>query len=311
MNKDPFGSIDVAPVQGHSPRMLRVNGELVSPDLIEESFSRIKAAAEQRLQTSCCEMDPEFRAEAEQEVTDSILIAQEAEKLYPTIPEEELKVELKRMIDLYREHGASWEMLEQQRDHLRNEISATLRMEKLIDKVIGGDDVVTNEQAEQYYHEHQDDYTSPAESSCLHLVKSLREEASLIEQEETYQKMVKLREQALDGADFEELAHRETEKPHDEIDLGWFSMEQVTNPFETVLFSLREGEISPVIIYQNAFHLIKVTGCKAPYTQPLDEIREEIEKRALSERKRAALQVLANELRQDAKIERVESPEGE
>ena len=112
--------------------MLRVNGELVDQELVEETFHRVKTAEEQRVQVSCCERDPEFYEQAEQEVADSILIAQEAEKRFEEIPEEEVTPKLKEMIDTYREHGASWDMLETQRDMMRHEISASLRMDKLI-----------------------------------------------------------------------------------------------------------------------------------------------------------------------------------
>ena len=79
--------------------MLRVNGELIDPNLIEETFSRIKAEAETRLQISCCERDPEFMKEAEEEVVDSIVIAQEAEIRYPKMPEDEVRERLEE-IDL-------------------------------------------------------------------------------------------------------------------------------------------------------------------------------------------------------------------
>ena len=156
--------------------MLRVNGELVNPDLVEETFSRIKAEAEQRLQVSCCEKDPEFQAQAEKEVADSILIAQEAETRYPEISEEEVKPQLKELIDRYREHGASWEMLEQQRDAMRYEISASLRMEKLIDNLLGDDNKVSDEEVESFYREFLDDYRTPPESKCLHIMKPISEE---------------------------------------------------------------------------------------------------------------------------------------
>ena len=64
--------------------MIRINGELIDPNLLEEAFARIKSEAEMRLQVSCCERDPEFMAKAEEEVIDSVLIAQEAESRYPT-----------------------------------------------------------------------------------------------------------------------------------------------------------------------------------------------------------------------------------
>ena len=52
---------------------------------------------------------------------------------------------LKEMIDAYREHGASWDMLEAQRDMMRHEISASLRMDKLIADLLGDDNAVSED----------------------------------------------------------------------------------------------------------------------------------------------------------------------
>jgi hypothetical protein len=287
--------------------MLRVNGEIVHPDLIEETFSRIKAAAEQETQGSCCERDPEFREQAEAEVADSILIAQEAEKRHPEIPEEEVKPKLKELIDKYREHGASWEMLEAERDNMRYEISATLRMEKLIDDLLGDDDQATPEEVQAFYQEHESDYRLAAEARSLHLMKPIAEHKSVTE---LYQRMCEIREEALaEDADFTEIAKRETEKSTSEIDLDWIDLDRPTNPFESILFSLREGEVSPVMTYENAFHLIKVTGVKPGHLTELDEVRKEVEDRTLARKKRQALQTLADTLRPTANIDQVSEEE--
>ncbi|YCM42972.1 peptidylprolyl isomerase [Verrucomicrobiaceae bacterium 227] len=284
--------------------MLRVNGELVDPELVEETFSRIKAEAEQRLQISCCERDPEFYEQAEEEVGDSILIAQEAEKRFAEIPEEEIKPQLKEMIDTYRSHGASWEMLEAQRDMMRHEIAASMRMDKLISDILDGDEKVSEEEVEAFYQEFLDDYRSPAEACSLHLMKTLNENTTPIE---VFNLMCKLREEVLDGGDFEEIAKRETEKSTGELDLGWIPLDRPTNPFEATLFSMREGEVSPVIVYEHALHLIKVTGRKEEHLVPKDEIHEELAHRALARKKRLALQALAKGLRKTAVIEKIDS----
>jgi hypothetical protein len=286
--------------------MLRVNGELVDPELVEETFSRIKAEAEQRLQISCCERDPEFCEQAEGEVADSILIAQEAEKRFKEIPEEEIKPQLKEMIDTYRSHGASWEMLEAQRDMMRHEIAASMRMDKLISDLLGSDETVSEEELEAFYQEFIDDYRSPAESSSLHIMKTLNENTTPIA---VFNLMCKLREEAMNGGDFEEIAKRETEKSTGELDLGWITLDRPTNPFEATLFSMREGEISPVIVYEHALHLIKVTGRKEERLVPKEEIHEELSHRALARKKRLALQALAKELRKTAVIEKLDSAE--
>ena len=289
--------------------MLRVNGEWIDQELVEESFHRIKTSEEQRLEVSCCERDPEFYEQAEQEVADSILIAQEAEKRFPEIPEEEITPKLKEMIDTYRGHGASWDMLEAQRDMMRHEIAASMRMDKLIVDLLGEDDSVTEEEVRHFYREHLEEYRTPPEARSLHLMKPLHEKTTA---EEVFSKMTALREKVLDGADFEELAKTETEKSTGEIDLGWIPLDRPANPFEATLFSMRSGEVSPVIVYEHAMHLIKVAERQEEKIVPFDEVREELENRALGHKRRDSLQKLAISLRETALIEKAEpDPEKE
>jgi parvulin-like peptidyl-prolyl isomerase len=125
--------------------------------------------------------------------------------------------------------------------------------------------------------------------------------------EEVFAKMCAVREKGLEGADFEQLAKEETEISTGELDLGWITLDRPTNPFEATLFSMKLGEISPVIIYEHAMHLVKVTERKDEQVVPMDEVREELEKRALARKRREALQGLAKKLRETATIEKVES----
>ena len=289
--------------------MLRVNGELVDQELVEETFHRVKTAEEQRVQVSCCERDPEFYEKAEQEVADSILIAQEAEKRFEEISEEEVTPKLKEMIDAYREHGASWDMLEAQRDMMRHEISASLRMDKLIADLLGDENEVSEEEVWAFYKENLEEYRTPSEARSLHLMKTLNEDTTA---DEVFTKLCAVREEILEGADFEEVAKRETEKSTGELDLGWISLDRPTNPFEATLFSMRNGEVSPVIVYEHAMHLVKVVELKPEQVVPFEEVKEELENRALARKRRDALQSLAVDLRKDAVIEKIDTTgEGE
>lgn len=288
--------------------MIRVNGELVEEELVEETFHRIKTTAEQKLQVSCCERDPEFYAQAEQEVADSILIAQEAERRFPTIPEEEIKPLLKETIDLYREHGASWDMLENQRDYLRHEIAASLRMDKLVRDLLAGDLTVSEAEMEDFFHTHQEEYRSKAEVRSLHLMKPLHENTPA---EEVFRNLQKLRLEAIEHGNFEEIAKRETEKSTHEVDLGWITLDRPTNPFEAILFSLQINEISPVIVYEQAMHLAQVIDQKPEDLPSFESLHDELADRTLAHKKRLALQNLALDLRKTAVIEKITPPEEE
>ncbi|MGE9267129.1 MAG: peptidylprolyl isomerase [Verrucomicrobiales bacterium] len=287
--------------------MLRVNGELVDPELVEETFARIKSDAEARMQASCCERDAEFLELAEEEVANSILIAQEAERRFPEVPEEEVREKLEALVKQYREHGASWELLEAQRDSLREECAAHVRMEKLIAEVAGEQVEASEEEVRDFYAEHAGDYRREAEARCLHLLKLFNEH------EDTavlYREMVALRERALEGEDFEALAKAETEKQTGAVDLGWIDFDRPGNPFEAVMFSLREGEISPVLAYDHAYHLVKVLELRPARVTPLEEVCEELAQRVVAGKKQVALKGLAAELRERAEIRREDYSRG-
>ncbi|MEM9081304.1 MAG: peptidylprolyl isomerase [Verrucomicrobiota bacterium] len=281
--------------------MLRVNGELVDPNLVEEAFARVKSEAESRLQVSCCEREEEFLRQAEEEVIDSILIAQEAEKNGPEVGEAEVRERYEAMIRSYRERGASWEMLEDLREQMREEVLANLRIEKLLG--VGDErEEPGEEELRAFYEEHAEEYRSVPEVRCLHLVKMMEgaEEPRVL-----LEGLTAIRERLLAGEDFEEVARVESEKSTGEVDLGWVPLDRPTNGFEAVLFSMREGEISPVMVYEQAYHLVKVVEVRKAQVTPFGEVREGIGQRVETERRRKAIRELAKRLRERAEIERV------
>ena len=283
--------------------MIRINGELIDPDLLQDAFARIKSEAEARLQVSCCERDPEFMEQAEEEVIDSVLIAQEAETRYPKIPADKIKARFEKTLKEYRKHGASWDMLEAQRDQLHGECEANLRMETFLDDILAGKIDYNDADLQAYYDEHQREFRTPAEVRVLHLMKALdkhEDPVLLLEQ------MHELREELLEGADFEEIAKRETDKESGEIDLGWITFDRPSNPIESIMFTMRLNEVSPVVAYELCYHILKIAEIKPATVKPFDDLREDIVQRVTFERRRNALREFAAELRQGAKVERVD-----
>ncbi len=280
---------------------LVVNQEVIESVLIDEAFQRIKAQAEQNLRVSCCEMDDQFYQQAEEEVVDGILIAQEADRRFSTFPEEVLKERLQETMQSYRDHGATWEFLESQMEMLREECIANLRMESLTEEVSREAKVWTEEDIRSYYESHLDDYRQTSETHALHLMKEIRNHES---PEGLYREMVLLRKRFLQGESFEETAPNETEHPDGEFDLGWLPLTEANSVVESILFSLEEGEVGPVFFHDAAFHLFKVIGKEAGELADFDEIKDEIKDRMETERQLNALKFLAKELRQKATIER-------
>ena len=87
-----------------------------------------------------------------------------------------------------------------------------------------------------------------------------------------------LRKQIVAGANFEELAKKESDDTGSGArggDLGSFSRGQMVPEFEQAAFSAKIGEVTPVVKTQFGYHIIKV---EAHEKTPLEQVRPTIEK---------------------------------
>ena len=280
--------------------LLRVNGETADPGLIEDAFARFKAEAEMLSEVSCCERDAEFRAQAEEEVIDGILLAQEAEQKVPSPEADEVRSAFENTLRQWREHGASWDLLDAQREALRAETISRLRMERFTEGLWRGLPELKEADLLEWYDEHRSRFRQPPAARALHLVRF----PETPDPWDDYAAMLDLRRRALDGEDFAELAKAHTKKRGGEIDLGWVEQQRIFNPFEAMLFSLRVDEVSPVFFYEQALHLVKVVEVREAAVQAFEEVAEEIREQIERERRLRILKDLAAGLRAKAVIER-------
>lgn len=280
--------------------MLRINGENVDPALIEDTFVRLKAEAEMLSEISCCERDEEFRGKAEEEVIDGILLAQEAERSVPAPPSDEVRTAFEDTLRQWRQHGASWDLLDAQRESLRAETVSRLRMERFTTGLWSGLPELTSDDLRTWYDAHASRFRTPPAARVLHLVRFPEQPDPW----DDYSVMLDLRRRALDGEDFADLAKQHTMKRGGEIDMEWIDQQRVFNPFEAMLFSLREGEISPVFFYEQALHLVQVAEVRPVAVKPFEEVADSIRDEVEHERRRQVLMDLAAKLRESAVIER-------
>lgn len=280
--------------------MLRINGETADPGLIEDAFARLKAEAEMLSEVSCCERDGEFRQRAEEEVIEGILLAQEAERRTAEPPPAEVRDAFEQTLRQWREHGASWDLLDAQRESLRAETISRLRMENFTTGLWRDLPEPTGDDLRAWYLENIARFRTPPAARVLHLVRFPESPDPW----DDYAAMLELRHRALEGENFEELAREHTGKRNGEIDLGWIEQQRIFNPFEAMLFSLREGEIGPVFFYEQALHLVKAVEVRPAAVQPFEGIAENIREEVMHARRLEVLKELAMKLRETAVIER-------
>lgn len=79
------------------------------------------------------------------------------------------------------------------------------------------------------------------------------------------------------GADFEDLARRESQDPGSARQggsLGWFGSGRMVQPFDSIAFALADGEVSAPFATAFGYHIIKKNGHRG--VQPLDSVRRMI-----------------------------------
>jgi parvulin-like peptidyl-prolyl isomerase len=79
--------------------------------------------------------------------------------------------------------------------------------------------------------------------------------------------------------------------------------------FETIAFSMNEGEISAVFTTQLGFHLCTLLGRKKPQPKPFEEVRDQVRARLIEEHRDAKFNALISELKKSASIEDTDPPE--
>lgn len=101
-----------------------------------------------------------------------------------------------------------------------------------------------------------------------------------------------LRKQIVAGANFDELAKKESDDTGSGArggDLGSFGRGQMVPEFDQAAFSAKVGELTPVVKTQFGYHIIKV---EAHDNTPLDQVRPTIEKNLKQAKLHAALDVM-------------------
>jgi len=193
------------------------------------------------------------------------VIRQAVEEAGTTASDEEVQARMEKFAEPYGSmdaflaeiayYGYSEEML-------REQVATQIKIEK----IIGADVAVTDEEIAAYFEENKDSFDKPETVRASHILVETREEAeSLLKQLEA-------------GADFAELAAEHT---LDEMtkesggDVGDFARGEVEEGFEETAFGLEIGETA-IAETSYGFHVVRVTDKSAAQEATLESAREEI-----------------------------------
>jgi len=115
-----------------------------------------------------------------------------------------------------------------------------------------------------------------------------------------------VRQMAVDGRDFAELASQYSKGPGADNGglIGTFQQGQMEPALDRAAFSLRPGEVSPPIRTARGVHLLRVDRVTGTGERPLDDVREEIREEMYNEALQSRFQEwLSKDLRERHQVE--------
>jgi len=136
------------------------------------------------------------------------------------------------------------------------------------------------EEVELYYRMNTERFTQKKRVKARHILIEVNPQEGSEAEEKARKKAEDLRTQIEQGADFAELAKqfsRDSATASKGGDLGFFEQGQMVKQFEEAAFSLKAGELGPVVRSPLGFHIIKVEALEEEKTEPLEKVQALIE----------------------------------
>jgi peptidyl-prolyl cis-trans isomerase C len=161
---------------------------------------------------------------------------------------------------------------------LRKQIGKNLTIQKFIDTKFKGKAQVTEQEAKDFYNNNQDKFKQPEMAHARHILITAKETEPKADKDRKRAKLVQIKKQLKDGANFADLAKQFSDCPSKERggDLGFFPRGQMVKPFEQAVFKMMPGDVSDIVETEFGYHLIKLEEKKPAKTVTFDEAKAKI-----------------------------------
>lgn len=269
--------------------IIRVNGTEITTGEYREALKRLVPADGDTSESGLAEL----KKELVNEMVEEELLVQEAGSLGISVTEKELASE----VDLIRqEYGdESFKATIEERygsvEGWQEKIKRKLLVKKALEKITRSVKVSDSE-AQAWYKENKTEFSRPEQVRARMIVVSSEEEAAKIRQ-------------GLTKKNFAEVAKEVSLSPEGQEggDLGYFAKGDMPSEFENAVFSLKPGQISPVVKTDYGFHIFLLEDKRKEGTPTFSEVREKIKERLRTEKESDLLGDWMDTKKRNSKIE--------
>jgi peptidyl-prolyl cis-trans isomerase SurA len=187
----------------------------------------------------------------------------------------------------------------------RDRIRRQLQNFALLQYKVGNRVKVSDQELQNYYNTHPQEFGGADELHVLHIFLSLPEKAPPGEVRRVQEAGEKVLQQLEGGANFAQLARDVSQGPSasEGGDLGWLRRGTVQRTLEDAIFSLKEGQVSGLVRAGPGIHIVKVVGRRKGTGRSFDEVKESIRDLLLNEQGERYRKQYVAELKRDAQVD--------
>jgi peptidyl-prolyl cis-trans isomerase C len=188
---------------------------------------------------------------------------------------------------------------------MREDVGMNIKINKLIEQSLGGKIKVADKETADFYEKNKDKFTKPETVHARHILVSKVPEDTEKTLAEKKAKAEDLRKKLQGGADFADLAAKNSDCPSKQAggDLGTFARGQMVKPFEDAAYAQEKNAIGPVVETDFGFHIIQVLDHQASQVVKLDaETKQRINNYLEGQKRKEAFEGIAKRLKAAANI---------
>ena len=232
------------------------------------------------------------------------LLTKEVEKRKISVTDKEIKAYMDQ-IKSNLEPGEKLETFMKENNISKEHIALGIKVSKLVKQEAGSKAKPTQKEISKFYEENKDKFVTPEGVHVRHILIAFAEGDDEKAKAEKKAKIEGLRKQIIGGADFAELARKNSDCPSKENggDLGIIRKGQTVKPFEDAAFSQKINAVGPVVATEYGYHVIQVLGTNQQKTASLEEVKEKISNYLEQQKQTSVFNALLKKMRDDAKIE--------
>jgi len=276
-----------------SPAVATVNGEAISADRFKDQLKLMRFGFENLSAGSSSGDDAKI--DLLSQLIEEEMYLQEARRLNISATKEEVDSRLAKAGAGYPPGEFEKALRENGLDvaRYREELGRKATVEDLIQSAVYSKVKVDQSRLAGYFKEHEADFRKPLRVRARQIVVENRKDAEAI-----------LKEIRM-GADFQALARSRSFSPDASAggDLGFFSRGDMPPEFESVVFRMKPGEVSPVVKTPYGYHIFKVEKILPAEKPTFREAEPEVRKKLVKELGEDAFGKWQEALKAKAKVE--------